>query len=108
MPGPWAAASITGANFTPNTFRACRNGAQDFIALASVLKSSGVKKIVVLAADYDFGHAGAKSAQDAYTPLGLQFAPAIFAPPNTTHFPPHFHPLSAPAPHPLPPTSPRH
>ena len=43
----------------------------------------------MLAADYDFGHAGAKSAQDAYTPLGLQFAPAIFAPQNTTDFTPY-------------------
>jgi branched-chain amino acid transport system substrate-binding protein len=89
MAGPAASASITGANFTPDTFRACRNGAQDFIALASVLKSSGVKKIVVLAADYDFGRSGAQSAEAAYKPLGLDFAPAIFAPQNTTDFTPY-------------------
>ncbi len=89
MAGPAASAAITSTNFTPNTFRVCRNGAQDFIALASVLKSSGVKKIVVLAADYDFGRTGAKSAEAAYKPLGLDFAPAIFAPQNTTDFTPY-------------------
>jgi len=89
MAGPAASAAITGANWTPNTFRVCRNGAQDFIALASTLKDSGVKKIVVLAADYDFGHTGAKSAEAAYTPLGLTFAPAIFAPQTTTDFTPY-------------------
>src|SRR5258708_27479596 len=68
MAGPSSSASITGANFTPNTLRACRNGAQDFIALASVLQSSGVKKIFVLAAPYYFEQAGAQSAHDAYHP----------------------------------------
>jgi len=89
MAGPSASAAITGANFNPETFRVCRSGAQDFIALASVLKSSGVKKVVVLAADYDFGHTGAASAEAAYKPLGLDFAPAVFAPQNTTDFTPY-------------------
>src|SRR5579859_6080878 len=89
MAGPAASAAITSTNFNLDTFRVCRNGAQDFIALASVLKSSGVKKIVVLAADYDFGHTGAQSAEAAYKPLGLDFAPPIFAPQNTTDFTPY-------------------
>ena len=87
--GPSASAAITTTGFNLQTFRVCRDNAQDFIALASGLKASGVKKIVVLAADYDFGHTGAASAEAAYKPLGLEFASAIFAPQNTTDFTPY-------------------
>ncbi len=86
MAGPAASPAITGANFHPNTFRACRNTTQDFLALTTVLKDTGVKKVVILAADYDFGRSSAVAAEAAYTGIGLEIAQTIYAPLNTTDF----------------------
>ncbi len=89
MAGPSASPSITGENFNLNTFRVCRNTDQDFAALATILKETGIKKIIVFAIDTDFGRQGAKGAEASYRPLGFDFAPTIYAPQETTDFTPY-------------------
>jgi branched-chain amino acid transport system substrate-binding protein len=87
--GPSASPNITGPNFNLNTFRVCRNTNQDFLALATILKDTGITKIVVLAIDTDFGRTGAAGAEAVYKPLGIEFAPSVFAPQETTDFTPY-------------------
>lgn len=86
LAGPSASPAITGANFHPNTFRACRNTTQDFLALTTVLKEIGVKKVVILAADYDFGRSSAEASTAAYTGIGLEVVKTIYAPLEATEF----------------------
>lgn len=86
MAGPSASPAITGANFDPNTFRACRNTTQDFLALTTVLKETGIKKVVILAADYDFGRSSAAAAEAAYKGIGIEIGETIYAPLATTDF----------------------
>lgn len=87
--GPSASANITGKNFTMNTVRVCRNGAQDYLALATSLKSSGITKVVVLAVDTDFGRTGAANAEASFKPYGIEMMKPIFAPADTTDFTPY-------------------
>ncbi len=89
MAGPSASPSVTGDNFNLNTFRVCRNTDQDFAALATILKETGIKKIIVFAIDTDFGRQGAAGAEASYKPLGFEFAPTIYAPQETTDFTPY-------------------
>ncbi len=86
MAGPAASATITTTGFNVNTFRACRNAATDFIALSTVLKDSGIKSVIVLAADYDFGRSGAAAAEASYKAIGMEVKPTIYAPLTTTDF----------------------
>jgi len=89
LAGPSASPTITSTNFNINTFRVCRNTLQDFAALATVLKQTGISKVVVLAIDTDFGRTGEKGAEASYKPLGIEFATPVYAPQDTTDFTPY-------------------
>ncbi|GIK27689.1 MAG: substrate-binding domain-containing protein [Anaerolineae bacterium] len=83
---PGASPTITGSNFNPNTFRVCRNTAQDSLALASYATQLG-ENWVILAADYDFGRASAAAYEATLAAFGVKFASeVIFAPLETTDF----------------------
>jgi branched-chain amino acid transport system substrate-binding protein len=83
---PGASPNITGPNFNENTFRVCRNTAQDSLALASIATELG-QRWVILAADYDFGRASADTYVATFTPYGVEFVgDTIYAPLETTDF----------------------
>lgn len=83
---PGASPGITGANFNLNTFRVCRNTAQDSLALASFATELG-ENWVILAADYDFGRASAAAYEATLAPFGVNFvSDVIYAPLETTDF----------------------
>ncbi len=83
---PGASPTITGENFNPNTFRVCRNTAQDSLALASYATELG-EKWVILAADYDFGRASAAAYEATLGAFGVSFvSEVIYAPLETTDF----------------------
>jgi branched-chain amino acid transport system substrate-binding protein len=86
MAGPAASPTITGANFNVNTFRVCRNSYQDFLAFAPYAKDNIGSTFVILAADYDFGHASEAAAKAVLGAAGINFADSIFAPLDTTDF----------------------
>ncbi len=84
---PGASPAITGENFNPNTFRACRNTAQDAIALASFATEGLGQDWVILAADYDFGRSSAESFEATLGAYGVNFVQeTIYAPLETTDF----------------------
>lgn len=89
MAGPAASPAITSTGFNLNTFRACRNAAQDYMALSTVLKDLKLSKVIIFAADYEFGRSSATAAEAAYKALGLEVLPSIFAPLETTDFTPY-------------------
>lgn len=89
MAGPAASPAITSTGFNLNTFRACRNSAQDYMALSTVLKDLKLSKVIIFAADYEFGRSSAAAAEAAYKALGLEVLPSIFAPLETTDFTPY-------------------
>jgi branched-chain amino acid transport system substrate-binding protein len=83
---PGASPNITGANFNLNTFRICRNTAQDSLALASFATELG-ENWVILAADYDFGRASAAAYEATLGAFGVNFvSEVIYAPLETTDF----------------------
>lgn len=83
---PGASPNITGANFNLNTFRVCRNTAQDSLALASFATELG-SKWIILAADYDFGRASAAAYEATLAEYGVEFvSEVIYAPLETTDF----------------------
>lgn len=83
---PGASPNITGANFNLNTFRVCRNTAQDSLALASFATELG-SKWIILAADYDFGRASAAAYEATLAAYGVEFvSEVIYAPLETTDF----------------------
>lgn len=87
---PGASPAITQANFNPNTFRVCRNTAQDSLALASFATEGLGKKWVILAADYDFGRSSAAIFEATLKVFGVEFVQdTIFAPLETTDFTPY-------------------
>ncbi len=87
---PGASPAITGANFNPNTYRACRSTAQDALALASFATEGLGTKWVILAADYEFGRASATSFEATLGAFGVEFVQeTIFAPLETTDFTPY-------------------
>lgn len=84
---PGASPAITGANYNDNTFRVCRNTAQDALALASFAVEGIGKKWVILAADYDFGRSSAAAFQATLSAYGVEFvSDVIYAPLETTDF----------------------
>lgn len=84
---PGASPAITGENFNPNTFRACRNTAQDAIALASFATEGLGTDWVILAADYDFGRSSAAAFEATLGAYGVTFVQdTIYAPLETTDF----------------------
>ncbi|XWX03605.1 substrate-binding domain-containing protein [Aggregatilineales bacterium SYSU G02658] len=86
---PGASPAITGANFNENTFRACRNTAQDALALASFATEGLGQKWIILAADYEFGRASEASFRATLGAFGVEFvSETIFAPLETTDFTP--------------------
>lgn len=86
---PGASPAITGANFNPNTFRVCRNLAQDSLALASFATELG-ENWIILAADYEFGRAGAETNTALLGAVGVNFvSDPIFAPLETSDFTPY-------------------
>ena len=83
---PGASPNITGAGFNLNTFRVCRNTAQDSLALASFAAELG-ENWVILAADYDFGRASADAFKATLGAYGINFpTDVIYAPLETTDF----------------------
>lgn len=83
---PGASPNITGSNFNLNTFRVCRNTAQDSLALASFATELG-ENWVILAADYDFGRASAAAYEATLGAFGVEFvSDVIYAPLETTDF----------------------
>jgi branched-chain amino acid transport system substrate-binding protein len=87
---PGASPAITGENFNPNTFRACRNTAQDAIALASFATEGLGTDWVILAADYDFGRSSAAAFEATLGAYGVTFVQeTIYAPLETTDFTPY-------------------
>jgi branched-chain amino acid transport system substrate-binding protein len=84
---PGASPAITGENFNPNTFRVCRNTAQDAIALASFATEGLGQNWVILAADYDFGRSSATAFEATLGAYGVTFVQdTIYAPLETTDF----------------------
>lgn len=84
---PGASPAITGANFNVNTFRVCRNTNQDFLSMAAYAQENLGNKIVILAADYEFGRSSAEGAVAIYSGLGFEFpVETIYAPLETTDF----------------------
>jgi branched-chain amino acid transport system substrate-binding protein len=85
---PGASPDITGVNFNVNTFRVCRNAAQDALALASFATQGLGTEWVILAADYEFGRASATAFQNTLGAFGVNFVTEepIFAPLETTDF----------------------
>jgi len=84
---PGASPAITTSNFNENTFRVCRNTAQDSLALASFATEGLGKKWVILAADYDFGRSSATIFTSTLSAFGVEFVQdTIFAPLETTDF----------------------
>ena len=55
-----AAMGITGANFTPYTFRTCLNAGMHVKALAAYFAKKGLKKVFLINQDYSWGHDVAK------------------------------------------------
>jgi branched-chain amino acid transport system substrate-binding protein len=87
---PGASPAITGAGFNVNTFRACRNTAQDALALASFATEGLGTKWIILAADYEFGRASEAAFKATLGAFGVEFvADTIFAPLETTDFTPY-------------------
>ncbi len=83
---PGASPNITGAGFNLNTFRVCRNTAQDSLALASFAPELG-ENWAILAADYDFGRASADAFKATLGAYGITFpTDVIYAPLETTDF----------------------
>lgn len=83
---PGASPNITGPNFNLNTFRVCRNTAQDSLALASYATELG-SKWVIFAADYDFGRASAAAYVSTLGAYGVEFvSDVIYAPLETIDF----------------------
>ncbi len=86
---PGASPDITGKAFNPNTYRVCRNLAQDSLALASFAGELGTKW-VILAADYEFGRAGATTFTNLLGAFGVEWvSEPIYAPLETTDFTPY-------------------
>jgi branched-chain amino acid transport system substrate-binding protein len=84
---PGASPAITGAGFNANTFRACRNTAQDALALASFATEGLGTKWVILAADYEFGRSSAAAFEATLGAFGVEFVQeTIYAPLETTEF----------------------
>ncbi len=87
---PGASPAITQGNFNPNTFRVCRNTAQDSLALASFASQGLGTKWVILAADYDFGRSSAAIFESTLSVFGVEFVQeTIYAPLETTDFTPY-------------------
>ncbi len=86
---PAASPAITGANFNVNTFRVCRNTFQDFLAFAPYAQQAGIKKVVILAIDNDFGKASAAAAQATMGSAITFTGDPIYAPLDTTDFTPY-------------------
>lgn len=87
---PGASPDITGRTFNENTFRVCRNSAQDALALASFALEGLGKDWVILAADYEFGRASAAAFERALAAFGVTFVQeTIYAPLETTDFTPY-------------------
>ncbi|NDJ62052.1 MAG: ABC transporter substrate-binding protein [Chloroflexi bacterium] len=87
MATPGASAAITSTNFNENTFRVCRNGAQDFLTFGSVAADQFGTDFVMLAADYEFGRSLAQAAEVSLPNYGVNFVQStIYAPLETTDF----------------------
>jgi branched-chain amino acid transport system substrate-binding protein len=90
MAGPAASPGVTGENFHPNTFRACRNSFHDFIAFANYAESNLGTNFIQMAADYEFGRASAGAAEAVLSGAGIEFPQeTIFAPQDTNDFTPY-------------------
>lgn len=89
MVGPAASASLTEANFNMNTFRVCRNSAQDSLALATVAPDFG-DSYIQIAVDTDFGRSTADAFQASLSAIGIEPAgDVIYIPTDTTDFTPY-------------------
>jgi branched-chain amino acid transport system substrate-binding protein len=87
--GPAASPALTGAAFNVNTFRVCRNAAQDAIALAPQATEIG-STYVILAVDTAFGTGTAGAFDAAFGAAGLTPAvPTILVPADTVDFTPY-------------------
>lgn len=86
---PAAANSLTGPEFTPNSFRVSRNNYQDAVNICQYLPDQ-FDTFVQIAPDYEFGYGGATAFRDACTFYGGEFvADDVFAPLDTTDFTPY-------------------
>jgi branched-chain amino acid transport system substrate-binding protein len=86
---PAAANALTGANFSPNSFRTSRNNYQDAVNMCQHL-SDEYGTYVQIAPDDVFGHGGAAAFRDACTFFGGEFVgDDIFVPVTTTDFTPY-------------------
>ncbi len=93
---PGASPAITGANFNVNTFRACRNTNQDFLAFATYAQENLGNNFVILAADYEFGRSSAEGLEAIYSAIGINFVQdTIYAPLETTDFTPYIQQILA-------------
>lgn len=88
---PAASPDITGKNWNPYTFRACRNAAQDGLTMAGWSLENIGKNYLILAEDYNFGKATAAGFIGAFGALGATFLTPepIYAPSDTTDFTPY-------------------
>ena len=86
---PAAANDLTGAAFSPNSFRTSRNNYQDAINLCQYL-SDRYTTLVQIAPDYSFGYGASQAHRDACGFFGAEFvAEDVFAPLDTTDFGPY-------------------
>lgn len=84
---PGASPAITGANFNVNTFRACRNTYQDFLAFVPFARENLGTDFVLFAADYEFGRSSALAAEAVLGAAGINFVrDTIYAPLEATDF----------------------
>lgn len=89
MAGPAASPSLTEANFNINTFRVCRNAAQDSLALATVAPEFG-DSYIQIAVDTDFGRGTAAAFEASLAAVGIEpAADIIYIPTDTTDFTPY-------------------
>jgi branched-chain amino acid transport system substrate-binding protein len=96
MAGPAADPGLTGAEFEPTTFRACRNSSHDWMAIAPyAVETLGATKYAELAPDYAFGHGSVAAAHYAFDQFDeVEFVQdPIYAPTDTTDFVPYLQEL---------------
>ncbi|MDZ4670526.1 MAG: substrate-binding domain-containing protein [Phototrophicales bacterium] len=86
---PGASPDVTGKFFNKNTFRVCRNTAQDAFALAAFATDLG-SDWVIMATQNDFGLGSAAAFQAILGARGVNFVrDTILIPPDATDFTPY-------------------
>lgn len=92
LAGPAAAPAITADNYNDQTFRICRNAAQDGLVIMPWAFDNLGTRYMILAEDYAFGQQTAATFQAYITALGGELLPEgapIFAPTGTADFTPY-------------------